>query len=178
MAGLVRSDMIQKNMDSLSMWFFDFFLKKKEIFHFVSTRTGGYSRSPYGSLNLGFHVGDGPDIVLKNREKLALETGIPLRSFVTVKQVHGNHVKVIKEKTQENSFVYHKEEIDEADAMVSDIKGICLVIFLADCVPIVFFDSFKKVIGLAHAGWKGTIQSIAKKPWRSLKRNSVVLPKI
>jgi len=155
--------MIEKCVNSLTLWSFDNLSKYQEIGHFVSTRVGGHSSPPYASLNLSFQVGDDPQRVLKNRQRLAGALGIPLSNLTTAKQIHGCHVMVVSEPRRGNGATDYKGAIDATDAMVTNVPGICLMILLADCVPITLYDPTKRVVGVAHAGWKGTLQSIAQK---------------
>jgi len=161
--------MIEKRLNSAPLRFFGSLLKHKEICHFVSTRNGGFSNFPYDSLNLGFHVGDNPETVLKNREQIAMAMGIPLKCFTLSRQVHGHNVAVITDDLRGSGADSFNTAIDATDAMVTDIANICLVVLQADCVPLLFFDLKKKVIGAAHAGWKGTVQMVAQNTVKTLK---------
>jgi YfiH family protein len=154
--------MIEKKIDSLRILFFENLLKYKEIRHFVTTRMGGFSNPPYDSLNLGFHVGDDPEHVLKNRKRLAAVIGIPLDHFTAGRQIHSGHVTMVSEGLRGKGSTHHREAINATDAMVSNEAHICLMVLVADCVPMLFFDPVKGVIGVAHAGWQGTIQCIAQ----------------
>jgi YfiH family protein len=153
--------MIQKKIDSLSLWFFENLLTCKRIGHFVSTRLGGHSDPPYDSLNLSFNVGDDPDTVLKNRRRLAGALGIPLTTLTTAKQIHDGHVKVVSETLRGRGSTNYQGAINATDAMVTNAENACLMILLADCVPILFCDPSKRVIGAAHAGWRGTLRFVA-----------------
>ena len=123
----------------------------------------GHSSPPYNSLNLSFNVGDDPEKVLKNRELLAGTLGIPLTSLTTAKQIHDGHVKIVSEALRGKGSTDCKGAINGTDAMVTNVPNICLMILLADCVPILFYDPSKRVIGVAHAGWKGMLQGVAQK---------------
>ncbi|MDE0043640.1 MAG: laccase domain-containing protein, partial [Candidatus Poribacteria bacterium] len=81
--------MLEKRLHSSSIFRFKNLSKKGGINHFVSTRIGGLSLPPYESLNLGFHVGDAPETVLKNRERLAAAIKISLSKFTLARQIHG-----------------------------------------------------------------------------------------
>jgi YfiH family protein len=155
--------MHQRKVHALSLWLFENLLKYEEIGHFISARTGGHSSAPYDSLNLSFNVGDNHQKVLKNRQLLAGALGISPASLTTAKQIHGSHVKIVSESLLGKDSTGCQDPIDEADAMVTDVPNVCLMILLADCVPIVLYDPTKRVVGVAHAGWKGTLQAIAKK---------------
>lgn len=161
--------MIEKYTNSLSLRFFQHLSKYREIYHFITTRNGGFSGQPYDSLNLGFHVGDNSKIVLKNRELLASELGIPLGNFTTAKQIHGRNVKIITENLKGCGSYNYDTVITETDAMITNVPNICLMVLQADCVPILFFDLKKKVIGVAHAGWKGTVLKVVQNTVKMLK---------
>jgi YfiH family protein len=168
--------MIEKKSNSLSIWFFENLLRHNGIGHFVSTRTGGHSRQPYDSLNLSFCVGDDPKNVLNNRKLLAGTLGIPLTNLTTAKQIHDGHVTIISESQRGKGSIDYKGAIDATDAMVTNVPNICLMILLADCVPILFYDPSKGVIGVAHAGWRGSLQCVAQNTLKVFREYFGCLP--
>ena len=153
--------MIEKKIDFVTLLSFENLLRHQEIKHFISTRTGGFSTPPYNSLNLGLHVGDAPEKVMKNRKRLAATMGIPLHHLTIGQQIHSGNVAVISEELRGKGCGHHDEAVKDTDAMVTNVPNICLVILVADCVPMLFFDPLKRIIAVAHAGWKGTLQSVA-----------------
>lgn len=155
------ASMIEKTHGLLSVLCFKNLAAHRAIRHFVSTRAGGFSQYPYDSLNLGLHVGDDPDAVLKNRERLAEAVGIPLDQFTIARQIHSGNVKIISDELRGSGGTDQEHAIEGTDAMVTDRPGICLIVLVADCVPLLFFDPAKRAIGVAHAGWRGTLKSIA-----------------
>jgi YfiH family protein len=155
--------MISKEINALSIWFFKNLEKYEEIGHFVTARAGGHSVSPWNSLNLSFGVGDDDNSVLKNRLILSETLGIPLNSVTTVKQVHGSGVRIVSQSLRGKGASDYEGAIDGADALVANIPGICPMVLSADCVPILLYDPSKKVVGVVHAGWKGTLKGIAGK---------------
>jgi YfiH family protein len=163
--------MIEKKSNSLSVWFFENLLRYDGISHFVSTRLGGHSSPPYDSLNLSFNVGDDPEKVLKNRKLLAGTLGVSLTNLTTAKQIHNGHVKIVSEALRGKGSIDYKEAINGTDAMVTNVPNICLMILLADCVPILFYDPSKGVIGVAHAGWKGTLRCVAQNTLKVLREH-------
>jgi len=166
--------MIEKHTNTIPLWSFQNLLSFKQISHFISTRNGGFSKPPYDSLNLGFHVGDNPETVLKNRQHLAVALGTPLDNFTTARQIHGcNVTTVIKSR---GAFHYDMA-IAETDSMVTNVPNVYLMVQQADCVPMLFFDAEKKVIGATHAGWKGTLSKIAQNTIRALQERFNCLPK-
>jgi YfiH family protein len=160
-----------ENLGLLDILFFGNLSQHKGIRHFVSTRTGGYSNSPYNSLNLALHVGDDPDKVLKNRRRLAEAIGIPLDQFTIARQVHSGTVTVVSEAMKGRGSTNQEDAVEATDAMVTDVPGICLIILVADCVPMLFFDPARNVIAAAHAGWRGTLQSIALHTVRAMEKH-------
>lgn len=168
--------MIKKCLNSLPIYFFETLSKYKDIGHFVSTRIGGFSESPYNSLNLGFHVGDNPVKVLKNRELLVSALSVPLNHFTVAKQIHQDNVKVITEELKGKGAIDYQSAISTTDAMITEVPNIYLVVFLADCVPVLFFDPRRKVVGVAHAGWKGTLKLVAGNSVKALQENFGSLP--
>lgn len=168
--------MIEKTTGPLTVLFFENLLCHPGISHFVSTRGSGYSKPPFDFLNLGFHVGDSPDDVLKNRRRLAGALEMSLAQFTIAQQVHSGAVSIISKELGGKGCRNHEEAVGDTDAMVTDVPGICLMILVADCVPILFFDPSKRVIGAAHAGWRGTIQCIAQNTVMAMERAFGSLP--
>ncbi|PYZ97939.1 laccase [Alteribacter lacisalsi] len=126
-----------------------------------STRNGGTGLPPFQSLNLGLHTGDDPDTVVRNRSILAAETGFPLENWVTGEQVHGNRVaKVVAQHRGLGAFS-QENAVNGTDGLYTTEPDILLTSMYADCVPLYFYDPERKIIGLAHAGWKGTAGNIA-----------------
>jgi YfiH family protein len=145
------------------VWFeFDLLAKFPKLLHFHSTRKGGQSKEPYNSFNLGFGEDNAAD-VLANRNKLANLIGFSGNDVVAQNQVHGTHLEVIHATQRGSGFGDKTNAIKNCDAMISNQPGICLWAFGADCIPILFYDDHKKVIGVAHAGWKGSLQNIVGK---------------
>ena len=107
--------------------------------------------------------------MLKNRERLATALGIPLNNFTTAKQVHDSNVEIITEALRGRGAVNFDTTVYATDAMVTNTPNICLTVLQADCVPLLFFDLKKKVIGVAHAGWKGTVRVVAQNTVKVLK---------
>jgi YfiH family protein len=121
--------------------------------HGIFTRLGGVSGAPFASLNVGSTVGDDPYNVLVNRERLAEALGVRDEDVHTTWQVHGADVRVLREPGRQ-------WPPPKADALVTDRVGLPLGMRFADCVPLLFFDPAKRVLGLAHAGWRGTAAGV------------------
>ncbi|MGE5544781.1 MAG: peptidoglycan editing factor PgeF [Bacillota bacterium] len=127
-----------------------------------TTRAGGYSTGPFTSLNMGLHVGDDKDLVVANRELVSHGLGFDLDRMVCCEQVHGNRVVVVNGEHAGRGAKSQSDALPGCDAMVTDCPGIFLTEFFADCFPMYFFDPEKRVVALAHSGWKGTALRIAE----------------
>ena len=123
--------------------------------HGFSTRLGGVSTGCFSSMNISLTRGDDPEAVKKNRELIAQAIGVEVADFTYTQQTHTANVKRVYARERGQSF-------PETDGMITDVPGICLVTSYADCVPLYFVDPVKKVIGLSHSGWRGTVGKIGK----------------
>ncbi|MCR8641906.1 peptidoglycan editing factor PgeF [Paenibacillus sp. N1-5-1-14] len=126
-----------------------------------TSRIGGVSEKPFDSLNCGLHVLDRPEDVVCNRQRLASAISIPLDRCTYAEQVHGNDVVVVTSDNQGKGHAIREEAIQDTDGMITNESGIALCMMYADCVPLFFWDPSKRVIGVSHAGWKGSVLDIA-----------------
>jgi len=127
--------------------------------HAFCTRRGGSSEDDYASLNLSFREGDNEYKVLQNWGRLSDAFGIPLENFLVLNQVHSDKIFVIKKY---GKYFTSRDELDY-DAIVCNRANLAICIKTADCVPVFFVDKIKKIIAVAHAGWRGTAQGISSK---------------
>jgi len=141
-----------------------------EIAQVVSTRIEGMSVEPYATLNLGFHTGDDPDKVLLNRELLCQRLNIPLDCIVCAEQVHGAKVAVVEKQDWGRGSEDYGSAIKDSDAMITAAEEIFLMVLLADCPGIVFYDPDKKAAGIAHAGWRPTLAGISRNTVAEMKK--------
>lgn len=122
--------------------------------HGIFTRRGGVSPAPWASLNLGGTVGDSVEAVRENHRLIYSAFDLDPRRACSVWQVHGADT-VIATTAPSN-----RKWINRADGMVTNQPALPLVMRFADCVPILFYDPVQHVIGMAHAGWRGTLAGI------------------
>lgn len=120
-----------------------------------TSRAGGASASPYDSFNLAEHVGDDPEAVRANRERLAGILGLPAEDFVWMEQLHTNTVTVVDGP--------QKEPVPATDALVTTQVGLALCVLVADCTPVLLSDHAAGVIGAVHAGRMGARNGIVKR---------------
>lgn len=126
-----------------------------------SARQGGVSEGVYKSLNMGLHVGDQNNLVLENRRRYLNVFDAQLDDVVCCQQVHGNKVARIDHIDRGKGAQKLTDAIVDCDAMITDLPGVYLLSFYADCIPVYFFDPVNRAIGMAHCGWKGTLGKIA-----------------
>ncbi|MEA4900065.1 peptidoglycan editing factor PgeF [Desulfitobacterium sp.] len=125
-----------------------------------STRWGGIGRTPYESLNLGLHVGDDQDRVLRNRELWLQEWDAEWNDFVIGEQVHDVKVQRVEPADAGRGGRDIKTVLPGVDGLVTT-SSLGLMAFFADCVPVFFYHPTLKAVSIAHAGWRGTVGKIA-----------------
>ncbi len=126
--------------------------------HAFTTRYGGVSEGIYASLNLSMTVGDDPGLVSENCRILRSALGIPDGKLVFSRQVHGRTVRTC---TSSDACPTMADVPYEADGIVTAERGLALMIFSADCTPILISDPATGAVGAVHAGWRGTVADIA-----------------
>ncbi len=131
-----------------------------EAAHCFTTRLGGVSSGYLDSLNIGIHRGDKPENVEKNYKILAQALGFDPARLILTRQTHSDIVRTV---TAADTGSIFREDIPECDALITATPGLTLVVFTADCTPILFYDPVTGAVGAAHAGWRGTAADIAGK---------------
>lgn len=131
------------------------------VAHGFSTRLGGVSEGIYTSLNLGLNRGDDHGRVRGNFELFCAAVGVERDMLVFSAQVHGDAVRIC---TSADAGMGLDRPISyEADALITDVPGLALTIFTADCLPILLYDGERRVVAAAHAGWRGTALGIVER---------------
>jgi len=133
----------------------------KGLLHGFMGRRGGKSAVPYAGLNTSYRVGDDPKVVNQNVCDVKLAAGIHDGRVVTMRQVHGDSIVEVKDKTL--------KEAGEADGMITGESDLYLAVLTADCVPLLFVAPKQKLVAAVHAGWRGTLAGIAAKTVRLFK---------
>lgn len=121
------------------------------IRHAFFTRQGGVSEGLYTSLNGGLGSGDDPERVRENRRRMTAQLSLPPENLVSLYQIHSAEALVVEAPFNERP---------RADAMATRVPGLALGILTADCGPILFADPVNRVVGAAHAGWKGALTGV------------------
>ncbi len=142
-----------------------------------SRRSGGVSRGKIEGFNFGFRVGDDPDSVLKNYELLADDLGFDLSRAVCARQTHTNNIRIVTPMDCGKGIFQIDSDIRDIDGLITNERGIALIIFTADCVPLLFCDPVNKVAAASHAGWRGTAQNIGGRTVRLMREKFGTDPK-
>ena len=130
-------------------------LDDQPVLHGIFTRQGGVSPAPLASLNLGGYLGDPRDNQIENRRRIFAACDRPVETIYDAWQVHGTHVICVEQpRPLETEHV-------KGDAILTDRPGVTLFMRFADCVPVMLYDPARRVVGLVHAGWRGTVERIA-----------------
>ena len=129
--------------------------------HGFTTRLGGVSEGYLSSLNIGMHRGDSPQNVAENYRRLGETIGFSAEKLVLANQIHTDTVRVVTEADCLGSLSHR--DYPECDGLITNTPGIALVVFTADCTPILLHDPVTGAVGAVHAGWRGTALGIAAK---------------
>ncbi len=130
-----------------------------QLTHAISTRRGGVSRGRLKELNLSFKVGDESIRVEENRHLLMKAVGIRGTHPAALDQVHGDIIRRI----MRDERIPLDGVLGEGDGLITDVPGVPLMILVADCMPILFYDPVHRAVGLSHAGWRGTVNHVGAK---------------
>ena len=135
--------------------------------HCFTTRLGGVSTGVLESLNLGNYRGDPPETVAENYRRLGEALGFDPGQLVLTRQIHSDIVRTV---TAEDRAGLDHRDYPECDALITRDPGVGLMIFTADCTPILYHDPVTGAVGAAHAGWRGTALGIAEKTVQEMVR--------
>ncbi|MDE6760510.1 MAG: peptidoglycan editing factor PgeF [Lachnospiraceae bacterium] len=135
---------------------------EENLVHGFSTRIGGVSKDHLASMNLSFTRGDDRENVLENHKRFAKALEYDETKLVFSDQVHLTRFHKVTKKDCGKGII-RESDIKEIDGLVTNEPGIPIITFYADCVPLFFYDPVKKVIAMAHSGWRGTVERIGAK---------------
>lgn len=148
----------KNNIEYLTIPMFE---KSRTVRHCFSTRVGGVSKDGLSTLNLGFTRGDEPENVKENYRRILKVLGIDAKSIVLPAQTHTDNIRIVGFSDRGTGVI--KEGFTDVDGLMTNERGVTLVTFYADCVPLFFLDKKRKAIALIHSGWRGTEMRIGAK---------------
>lgn len=132
------------------------------IKHGFTSRLGGVSHGKVYGFNFGFRVGDDESAVYENYRLMAGDMKIDLSKAVLSRQTHTDNIRIVTE-SDHGKGICRESDIFDTDGLVTDVKGTSLIVFSADCNPILLWDRKKNVISAVHSGWRGTVKHISQK---------------
>lgn len=135
--------------------------------HCFTTRYGGVSTGTQESLNLAYGRGDSMENVEANLRRLANALDFDPEKYVLTRQIHTDIVRVV---TEADCHGFCHRDYPECDALVTNTPGVSLLVFTADCTPLLFHDPVTGAVGAAHAGWRGTAKAIGGKTVEAMVR--------
>ena len=144
-------------------------LDDRGVINAFSTKLGGVSEGYYASMNLSFTRGDKREHVIENYMRFSSAIGVDINRMTASKQTHTTNIRRVTEADYGKGILCERD-YDDIDGLVTDIKGLTLVTFYADCIPLYFYSPERQCIGLSHSGWRGTVNRMGKVTAESLKR--------
>ena len=143
--------------------------------HAFSTRIGGTSQGIFSSMNLRFGHGDEDARVRENFHRMASVLGTDEAHMVLTKQTHTTNVRVVT-AADAGYGVVRERPYDDVDGLITDVPGLALGIFAADCVPLLFVDPVHHAIGASHSGWRGTVARMGEVTIRAMQSTYGTVP--
>ena len=139
------------------------------VSHAFSTRLGGVSKGDFATMNFSFTRGDDRDDVLENYRRMAVALGVDRERMVLTWQTHTTNVRRVTEEDEGKGIVRDRDYRD-VDGLITNIPGVTLVTFYADCVPLYILDPVHRAIGLSHSGWRGTVKRMGEKTLKAMNQ--------
>lgn len=130
---------------------------------FSSTRMGGVSEGSFGEFNINEFCGDEASHIAENRKGLAAELNIEDKNIVMPHQVHGLDSRIIADEYFTFPDNIRKMIVDNVDCVMTDMRGVCIGVSTADCIPVLLYDEEHHAVAAVHAGWRGTLNRIVHK---------------
>ena len=138
-----------------------------------TTKNGGASIGHHKGLNMAYHVNDSNEKVTANRRIVANKLAFPLTNWVGSEQTHKNFIWEVKKEDAGKGACDYESALPDTDGLFTMEEGILLTLCYADCVPLYFIHEKTKAIGIAHAGWQGTVKGIAKEMVEVFKSHGI-----
>ncbi len=130
-------------------------LEREDLIFGCSTRLGGVSSGDVGTLNFSVNRGDTEGNVRENYRRMAAALSFSTDRMVLSCQTHTTNVRRVMEEDAGKGFS-RERDYEDVDGLMTDVPGLVLVTFYADCVPLFFYDPVRRVIAASHSGWRGT----------------------
>ncbi len=139
------------------------------VAHAFSTRLGGVSTGEFATMDFSVSRGDPKELVRENYRRMAKAIGVDPDRIVLSYQTHTTNVRRVTE-ADAGKGVLRERDYRDVDGLITNVAGITLVTFYADCVPLYFLDPVHRAIGLSHSGWRGTVARMGRKTLEAMSR--------
>ena len=169
-------NMNRQERDGVVFLTFPSFEKYSFVNHAFSTRTGGVSEGIYASMNLNFGRGDSDENVVRNFQRFCSAAGFDYSTLVASAQDHHTVVRRVGPEHR-GTGIWKPKDRNSVDGLITNEKNVTLTTFYADCVPLFFLDPERRAIGLAHAGWRGTVAKMGAEMVKAMAREFGSSPK-
>lgn len=156
-----KEEVVLRERNGVPFFAFPALEKTGLVINAFSTRMGGVSEGAWSTMNLSFTRGDEEAHVRENYSRMAAALGVKKEDMVLTYQTHTTNVRCAGTEDRGKGIVRERDYRD-VDGMVTDVPGLMLVTFFADCVPLYFLDPVHKAIGLSHSGWRGTVKRMGQ----------------
>lgn len=157
----------ERNVKGVEYLVYPLIEKSNIVKHGFSTRLGGVSEGVCSTMNLSFARGDREEAVQENFRRMAAALGVRMQDMVFSKQTHTTNVRIVTEEDRGKGIV-KPLDYEDVDGLVTNVPGLCLTTFYADCVPLFFVDPVHKAVGLSHSGWRGTVGRIGEETVKTM----------
>lgn len=137
---------------------------------FSSTRYGGISEGNYAAFNVNHYCGDQMAHIVENRRLLCKVLDIDESHLIYPHQTHHTEVRVVDSDLLSLSSEERLRQLEGVDAVVTDLKGVCIAVSTADCIPVLLYDEAHHAVAAIHAGWRGTVARIVEKTVATMQR--------
>ncbi len=163
----IKRGMKQQEQTGIEYLTFPAFSETGLVKHLFSTRLGGVSEGIFSSMNFSFTRGDEKEAVVENYRRIARVLDCDLEDFVCSDQTHTTNIRLVTRADSGKGILTPKDYTD-VDGLITQEPGLMLVTFYADCVPLYFLDPVHKAVGLAHSGWRGTVNRMGGEMIRAM----------
>ncbi len=157
-----KKELCLQKKNGVAFFQYDTYNKLPWITHAFSTKMGGVSTGCFATMNLGFGRGDKDEAVAENYSRFGSAVGFDWTKAVLSWQTHTTNIRKVTVKDAGKGTVRERDYRD-IDGLITNVPGLTLVTFYADCVPLYFVDQKHKAIGLSHSGWRGTVNRMGQK---------------
>lgn len=148
----------------------------KEMKAFSTTRKGGVSKGAYTSFNINHYCGDNEEDIQHNRTILCDELHISENCLIMPHQVHDTKILAIDNDFMALTKEERMKRLEGVDGLITSLKGVCIGVSTADCIPVLIYNKDRHIAAAVHAGWRGTVARIVKTAVEAIRSRYAIRP--